>query len=185
MMKSGGRATAPIASTLGAAASAAFGKIAPADNPKKTIKLEIAATQMANTVFIGGLSVAAQGTCFPCRPHGCPQWRIKCASNADQRAPTRLPSCILGQNHPLSPRFRRPQRGSAPPRREAEIRTHWIVFTNGSSSMGMKGMRMQDHLGPAVVAIVEVLVRVGRLIQRQLMRNDQRRIGLAEVNEVS
>jgi hypothetical protein len=42
----------------------------------------------------------------------------------------------------------------------------------------------QDHLGPAVIARVEVLVAVGGLVQRQLVRDDERGLGLAGVDQL-
>lgn len=44
---------------------------------------------------------------------------------------------------------------------------------------------MQEHFGPAVVAIVGVLVGPRRIVQRQLVRDDDRGLCLAEVDEVS
>src|SRR3954464_11918035 len=45
--------------------------------------------------------------------------------------------------------------------------------------------RVQDDLGPAVVPLVEVLVCLGCLVQRQLMAYDERRLGLARGDEVA
>ena len=43
---------------------------------------------------------------------------------------------------------------------------------------------MQDHLGPTVIAPVEMLVGVRRLVQLQFMRHDERRISAAGVDQV-
>ena len=43
---------------------------------------------------------------------------------------------------------------------------------------------MKDHLGPAIVSIIEVLIGGGRLFERKLMRDDRRRICLAEMDKI-
>jgi hypothetical protein len=63
----------------------------------------------------------------------------------------------------------RPRRKSHPRPTEVGIRCQQFAFTNRLGRMSVKGMRMKDDFRPAVVAIVEVLVRFGRLIERQLM----------------
>src|SRR5215212_8476970 len=45
--------------------------------------------------------------------------------------------------------------------------------------------RVQDDLGPAVVPLVEVLVGLGCLVQRQLVADDERRLRLARGDEVT
>lgn len=44
---------------------------------------------------------------------------------------------------------------------------------------------MQDHLGPAMFALIEVLVGVRRLVELQLMGHDERRLGAAGVDQVA
>ena len=44
---------------------------------------------------------------------------------------------------------------------------------------------MQDDLGPALVPLVEVLIGLGRLVQRQLVADDERRLGPALGDEVT
>jgi hypothetical protein len=43
---------------------------------------------------------------------------------------------------------------------------------------------VHDHFGPTLVSIVKMLVRRRRLIERDLMRNDQRGSGLAMMNQI-
>src|ERR671926_961504 len=50
---------------------------------------------------------------------------------------------------------------------------------------GTRHRRVQDDLGPAVVPGVEVLVGLGGLVQRQLVADDERRLGLAGSDEVA
>src|SRR3954447_21774838 len=45
--------------------------------------------------------------------------------------------------------------------------------------------RVQDDLGPALVPLVEVLVGLRCLVQRQLVADDERRLGLARGDEVA
>ena len=45
--------------------------------------------------------------------------------------------------------------------------------------------RVQDDLGPAVVAVVEVLVGLRRLVEGQLVADDERRLGLARGDQVA
>src|SRR5258708_6455987 len=44
---------------------------------------------------------------------------------------------------------------------------------------------LEHDLGPAEVACVEMLVGLRRVTQRQLVRNDERRLGLADVDEIA
>src|ERR1700744_4971283 len=50
---------------------------------------------------------------------------------------------------------------------------------------GPGGSRMQQDLGPAVLALVETLVTLGRLVQGQLLRDDHARLQLAPVDQVA
>src|ERR1700712_1773190 len=47
------------------------------------------------------------------------------------------------------------------------------------------GVGLQDHLRPTLITIVEVLVGVRRLGQRQLVRDDDGRVRLAVVDQVA
>jgi len=68
-----------------------------------------------------------------------------------------------------------------------------VIVASASAARRSRGCRCpidsrrgpQDHLCPAHVAPVEVLVRLGRLAQGQLVRDDERRLGLPHVNEVA
>src|ERR1700712_3536518 len=44
---------------------------------------------------------------------------------------------------------------------------------------------LQDHLGPAFFALVEVLVAFGRLLERKLMRDDERRTDLVLLDQLA
>src|ERR671927_360298 len=50
---------------------------------------------------------------------------------------------------------------------------------------GPRRRRVQDDLGPALVPGVEVLVGLRRLVQRQLVADDERRLGLAGGDQVA
>src|SRR3954454_17320381 len=45
--------------------------------------------------------------------------------------------------------------------------------------------RVQDDLGPALVPLVEVLVGLRRAVERQLVADDERRLGLAPGDQVA
>src|SRR5215217_6184515 len=56
----------------------------------------------------------------------------------------------------------------------------------GSCSIALlRPVRMEDDLCPAVSTLVGVLVGVRPLLQREIVRDDPRRLGFAQVNELA
>src|SRR4051812_42147084 len=67
----------------------------------------------------------------------------------------------------------------------ARIATRRPLSTPAMSGTRSRHRRVEDDLGPAVVALVEVLVGLRRLVERQLVAHDERRLGLAGGDQVA
>src|SRR4051794_10464228 len=67
----------------------------------------------------------------------------------------------------------------------ARIATRRPFSSPAMSGTRSRHRRVEDDLGPALVPLVEVLVCLGRLVQRQLVADDERRLGLAGGDEVA
>src|ERR1051325_9398653 len=68
------------------------------------------------------------------------------------------------------------------------MRPTWRCFSASrmvANTRAFRRVRFQHHLGPARISIVKVLIRGRRLVQRQFMRDQERRLRASGCDQVA